>query len=175
MSDTLIGTALQARVQAFQNMTSKKLWFEDVLELRGAAQLALDVAVLADNQGLKDEAAAVMQMLDDLERSAEEEEQARRQEVCERDEQRQLNRKENYRLVKMVIGMEFDDPRWQHLVKSYQQAFPTVIVAASVTDKISPKSLSSMLRGEVVEMIYKKHKSSLIGRAEIEAVRGEAM
>ncbi|HCF3016962.1 TPA: hypothetical protein NIB55_004203 [Pseudomonas aeruginosa] len=84
MSDTLIGTALQARVQAFQNMTSKKLWFEDVQELRGAAQLALDVAVLADNQGLKDEAAAVMQMLDDLERSAEEEEQARSGQSSER-------------------------------------------------------------------------------------------
>lgn len=177
MSDNLIriSAALQARVQAFQSMSLKGTCYAAVPELRGAAQLALDVAALANNQWLREEALAVIRMLDDLERSAEDEEHASRQHEWDELEQRRVVRKDNYRLVQTVIGMELEDPRWEELVKRYQQAFPTFKIAASVKTRISPKSLSSVLRKEVVELLQQRNKDRIIGLREIEAVRGEAM
>lgn len=87
--------------------------------------------------------------LDALERTAEDEEQAARQQEWGGLEQLRLVRRDNYRLIQTVIGMELIDPRWEHLVKRYQQAFPAFKVAASVHTRISPKNLSSVLRKQV--------------------------
>lgn len=175
MSDTLITTALRARVEEFEILCASNTHWQALPLLRGAAQLALDVAELGDDQVLKAEAEEVIGMLNALERAAEDQEQGSRTLEWEGLEQLRLVRKGNYRLVQEVIGMEFADPRWEYLVELYQRAFPTFKVAASVKARISPKNLSAVLRKDVVELIQQRHRDQVIGPKEIEGVRGEAM
>ena len=175
MSDTLITAALRARVEEFEILCASNTHWQAVPLLRGAAQLALDVAELGDDQVLKAEAEEVIGMLNAHERAAEDQEQGSRTLEWEGLEQLRLVRKGNYRLVQEVIGMEFADPRWEYLVELYQRAFPTFKVAASVKARISPKNLSAVLRKDVVELIQQRHRDQVIGPKEIEGVRGEAM
>ncbi|HCF2940955.1 TPA: hypothetical protein NIB45_005458 [Pseudomonas aeruginosa] len=175
MSDTFITAALRARVEEFEILCASNTHWQAVPLLRGAAQLALDVAELGDDQVLKAEAEEVIGMLNALERAAEDQEQGSRTLEWEGLEQLRLVRKGNYRLVQEVIGMEFADPRWEYLVELYQRAFPTFKVAASVKARISPKNLSAVLRKDVVELIQQRHRDQVIGPKEIEGVRGEAM
>ncbi|EPG9350642.1 hypothetical protein ACKU3Z_029975 [Pseudomonas aeruginosa] len=175
MSDTFITAALRARVEEFEILCASNTHWQAVPLLRGAAQLALDVAELRDDQVLKAEAEEVIGMLNALERAAEDQEQGSRTLEWEGLEQLRLVRKGNYRLVQEVIGMEFADPRWEYLVELYQRAFPTFKVAASVKARISPKNLSAVLRKEVVELVQQRHRDQVIGAKEIEGVRGEAM
>lgn len=175
MSDTLITAALRARVGEFEILCASNTHWQAVPLLRGAAQLALDVAELGGDLALKAEAEEVIGMLNALERAAEDQEQGSRTLEWEGLEQLRLVRKGNYRLVQEVIGMEFADPRWEYLVELYQRAFPTFKVAASVKARISPKNLSAVLRKDVVELIQQRHRDQVIGPKEIEGVRGEAM
>nr|EIU2701786.1 hypothetical protein [Pseudomonas aeruginosa] len=175
MSDTLITAALRARVEEFEILCASNTHWQAVPLLRGAAQLAFDVAELGGDLALKAEAEEVIDMLNALERAAEDEEQGNRELEWEGLEQLRLVRKGNNRLVQEVIGMEFADPRWEYLVELYQRAFPTFKVAASVKARISPKNLSAVLRKEVVELVQQRHRDQVIGPKEIDGVRGEAM
>jgi len=175
MTISHIAAALQNRVEAFQALCASNDHWPAVPELRGAALLVQDVAELAHDQVLKETARSVITMLDALERSAEDEDLAGRQAEWEEGEAKRKVRRENYRLVQTVIGMDLIDPRWAHLVSCYQKAFPAFKVAASVKTRISPKALSSVLRKEVVELLHKRHRDQRIGRGDIDAVRGEAM
>jgi hypothetical protein len=64
---------------------------------------------------------------------------------------------EAWRLAKLIVGREYNDPRWIRLVDAYRKAFPTFIVRNFVFARLDPAQMSFRLR-ELLTKVFEEKK-----------------
>lgn len=175
MTDSSISRALRARFDAFRNDPTQQDSLEAAYELKGAAKLALDVANLAADHELKEQAQHVLGWLVEYEDKSQAEYDAQHKQMYAALDAEQQIKRDTHKLIQAFIGMEFEDHRWLSLIEAYKAEFPTFLVANSVWDRISPKSLSRGLRNSLGDLIASKRLGRVPTISELNTLRPEIM